>query len=101
MDTQASYPHSDYIMQKQFNFCLKKLNDASGLYEKQTDFILPLPFLLSTLIRLLMCWANKLFFIMVFLLAVTSFLAGCGNKGKLYLPDHKKQDSAQVLKKAS
>ena len=34
-----------------------------------------------------MCWANKIFFIMVLFLAISSFLTGCGNKGKLTLPD--------------
>jgi len=38
-----------------------------------------------------MCWANKIFFIMVFFLALASFLSGCGNKGKLYLPDNNKK----------
>ena len=36
------------------------------------------------------CWAQKLFMLMIaglFILSVSSMLAGCGNKGDLYLPD--------------
>lgn len=36
------------------------------------------------------CWAQKLFMLMVmglFILSATSMLAGCGNKGDLYLPE--------------
>jgi predicted small lipoprotein YifL len=38
------------------------------------------------------CWVQKLFVLMViglFILSVSSMLAGCGNKGDLYLPDNK------------
>ncbi len=40
-----------------------------------------------------MCWANKVFFIMVFFLAIGSFVTGCGNKGKLTLPDQERKMS--------
>jgi len=43
-----------------------------------------------------MCWANKIFFIMIFLLAITSVLMGCGNKGDLRLPDQNKQASEVI-----
>lgn len=40
------------------------------------------------------CWANVLFWIVVAILGVGSMLSGCGQKGPLYLPDHK-QSSQQ------
>jgi predicted small lipoprotein YifL len=41
------------------------------------------------------CWAQKLFMLMVaglFILSVSSMLAGCGNKGGLFLPDNELPD---------
>ena len=41
------------------------------------------------------CWAQKLFMLMVaglFILSVSSMLAGCGNKGDIFLPDNKLPD---------
>jgi len=38
-----------------------------------------------------MCWVNGLFTLMVLILAIvsiSSFIAGCGNKGDLYLPEN-------------
>jgi len=38
------------------------------------------------------CWAQKLFAMMIFALfivSISSTLTGCGNKGDLYLPDEK------------
>jgi predicted small lipoprotein YifL len=46
-----------------------------------------------------MCWANKIFFLMIFLLAITSFLGGCGNKGKLQLPDQNNQTTTTPIQK--
>jgi len=39
------------------------------------------------------CWAQKLFALMIFalfIMSVSSTLSGCGNKGDLYLPDNNK-----------
>ena len=33
------------------------------------------------------CWANLLFLVVVAVLGIGAVLAGCGQKGPLYLPD--------------
>ncbi len=44
------------------------------------------------------CWAQRLFFLMVaglFILSVSSMLSGCGNKGPLYLPDARSKNDSK------
>jgi len=48
------------------------------------------------------CWVNWLFAAMVVFLAVisiSSMLAGCGNKGDLYLPDSSSSNATSSDKK--
>jgi predicted small lipoprotein YifL len=45
-----------------------------------------------------MCWSNKLFFIIVLLFAINSFLGGCGNKSALTLPKKNKLSPTQPSK---
>lgn len=44
------------------------------------------------------CWANVLLLAVIAILGVGAMLAGCGQKGPLYLPEHREQspnDSAE------
>ena len=40
------------------------------------------------------CWANGVFFLVVFLLSVSSMLSSCGKTGDLYLPDSPSESQA-------
>ena len=45
------------------------------------------------------CWAQRLFILMIFylfVLSLSSMLSGCGNKGDLYLPDTGSIDKGSI-----